>query len=408
MNKSHIRQIFLVPLVALLLLSTIPVSADDKDKDKNKSTARPASSKLDDKENPEKVGKRDINKHQINFYSVEKEIGIGQQLAGEVERQLKFVEDPVVTEYINRVGQNIVLNSDAKVPFTIKVVDSEEVNAFALPGGFFFVNKGLILAADNEAEVVGVMAHEIAHVAARHGTEQVSKGQLLQFGSIPLIFLGGVGGIAARSAANFALPLTFLKFSRGAETEADILGVQYTWASGYDPMAMVTFFEKLDSKEKKKPGTTAKLFSTHPTTGDRAQKVRQLISLFPQREEYILNTSDFNKIKSRLQAVASSRRSTLAGGPNGGDSGSRRPTLKRRRDDGNGGSGDIDADDQAPPEPRDRPTLKRRDGGQTDSQDDNTQDPPAADDNNNSSSPSPSNRPKLKRSGGGDQSDDNN
>lgn len=399
MNKSRTSWNLVFALVAILFLSILPTFAQDKNtkKDKN-STPTPTRSRLDEKENPEAVGKRDINKHQVNFYSIEKEVAIGQQLAADVERQLKFIEDPVVTEYINRVGQNIVLNSDAKVPFTIKVVDSEEVNAFALPGGFFFVNKGLILAADNEAEVVGVMAHEIAHVTARHGTEQASKGQLLQFGTIPLIFLGGIGGLATQSAANFLVPLTFLKFSRGAETEADVLGVQYTWASGYDPMSMVTFFEKLDQKEKKKPGALSKAFSTHPATGDRAVKVRGLISQFPQREEYVVNTSEFNVVKARLQAVSGPRR-TL--GDRGSDPGSRKPTLKRRRDDS--GGTDVDAPgDQQPAEPRNRPTLKRRDdqGNPTDVVDDDQ----SSTDNAPASSP---NRPKLKRASDKTDDDDN-
>ena len=137
-----------------------------------KPTSKPTAAKvqpLDEKENPEMIGKRNINKHQINFYSIDKEVGIGRQFAQEVDRSAKLVEDPIIVEYINKVGQNLVLHSDAKVPFTIKVIDADEVNAFALPGGFFYVNKGLILAADNEAELAGPMAHEIAHVAAEYG-----------------------------------------------------------------------------------------------------------------------------------------------------------------------------------------------------------------------------------------------
>lgn len=389
MLKSRPNRLFVLVLMAIMFLTTIPANAEDK-KAKNNSGAgsKPTSSKLDDKENPEKIGKRDINKRQINFYSAEKEVAIGQQLAQEVERTLKLVDDPVVNEYINRVGQNIVLNSDAKVPFTIRVIDSDEINAFALPGGFFFVNKGLILAADNESEIAGVMAHEIAHVAARHGTEQVSKGQLLQFGSIPLIFLGGPIGVLARTGANFALPLTFLKFSRGAENEADILGAQYAWASGYDPAGMVSMFEKLSAKEKNKPGTMAKIFSDHPATGDRADTVRKLIAQFPQREEYIVNTSDFLQVKARLQAFSGGNRNVAAG--QGGQGGDRsRPTLKRRRD------GDVNGDvdpASAPSEPKDRPTLKRRDSDPGQPQDEQKDDTPA---------PAPSGRPTLKRSDSG-------
>src|SRR5207247_984498 len=148
----------------------------------------------------ENIGNRNINKGSLNFFSLEKEIQLGRQLSADIERQVKLIDDPVINEYVNRVGQNLVRNSDAKVPFTIKVVESDEINAFALPGGFFYVNSGLILAADDEAELAGVMAHEIAHVAARHGTENESKGQIVQFATIPLIFMGGVPGYAIRQA----------------------------------------------------------------------------------------------------------------------------------------------------------------------------------------------------------------
>jgi predicted Zn-dependent protease len=253
-------------------------------------------SKLDDKNNPALIGKRDINKGSIQFYSIEKEVAIGRQLAAEVDRSSKIVNDPIVTEYVNRIAQNIVLHSDSKVPFTIKVIDAGDVNAFALPGGFLYVNRGLLEAADNEAEVAGVIAHEIAHVAARHGMEQASKGQLFNYLSIPLIFLGGIGGYAIQQGLGLAVPLTFLKFSRGAEKEADRLGAQYMWASGYDPNALITFFEKLQAKNKKKPGTLSKLFSTHPMTGDRITEVRELIAQFPERGEYQISSSEFTQV----------------------------------------------------------------------------------------------------------------
>src|SRR6516162_2386952 len=226
------------------------------------------------KKDPDAIGNRDVDKG-INFYSLEKEIALGKQLAQEVERQAKVVDDPIIAEYVNRVGQNLVRNSDAKVPFTIKVLDSEEVNAFALPGGFFFVNSGLMLKADCEAELAGVMAHEIAHVAARHGTKQATKGELINIASIPLIFMGGWTGYAIRQGAGLAIPMGFLTFSRGFESEADYLGLQYMYKAGYDPTAFVDFFEKIQSKEKKKPGTMSKVFSTHPMTDDRIKHSQQ-------------------------------------------------------------------------------------------------------------------------------------
>jgi predicted Zn-dependent protease len=307
---------------------------------------------LDDKNNPTLIGKRDINKGQLEFYSIEREVAIGRQLAAEVDRSSKFVTDPIISEYVNRVAQNIVLHSDSKVPFTIKVIDSDEVNAFALPGGFLYVNRGLLEAAENEAEVAGVLAHEIAHVAARHGVEQASKGELLNYVSIPLIFLGGWGGYIIRQVAGLAVPLTFLKFSRGAEKEADRLGAQYMWASGYDPNALITFFEKLQAKEKKKPGTLAKIFSTHPLNGDRITEVRELIGRFPDRGEYQVSTSEFSEVRSRLLSAGAASRAASR------EADARRPTLKRRpkttTDEGTSDS-----------ETSDRPVLKRRDSSES-------------------------------------------
>ncbi len=324
-------------------------------------------SPLSEIENPEMIGKRNINKLQINFYSFDKEVAIGRQFAQEVDRSAKLVEDPIIVEYINKVGQNLVLHSDAKVPFTIKVIDSDEINAFALPGGFFYVNKGLILTADNEAELAGPMAHEIAHVAARHGVEQASKGELVNWSSLPLIFLGGWGGFAVRQAASLAIPMGFLKFSRNAEYEADMLGVQYLWATGYDPHAMATFFEKLQSQEKKKPGTMARIFGTHPMVGDRITKVNALIARFPDRSEYTLNTSEFQQVKSRLISMTNARATGGRGGVGASEADSKRPTLKRRQPgqpdgtDPNAGP----AGDQDQKAPSERPTLRRKDGEST-------------------------------------------
>src|SRR6202789_3367755 len=263
----------------------------------------------DDKEkNPDAIGNRDVGKG-LNWYSMEKEIALGKQLAQEVERQAKIIDDPVISEYVNRVGQNLVRNSDAKVPFTIKVIDTEDVNAFALPGGFFFVNSGLILKADTEAELAGVMAHEIAHVAARHGTRQATRGTIAQLSTIPLIFLGGWTGYGIRQAASVLIPVGFLTFSREFEAEADMLGLQYMYKTGYDPEAFVDFFEKIESLEKKKPGTISKVFSTHPPTDARIVKAQQNIeTMLKERPEYVVNTSEFNDVKARLMAFHNKRK----------------------------------------------------------------------------------------------------
>src|ERR1700724_3303461 len=231
-----------------------------------KDTVNPKNSK----EDVEAIGNRSVGKG-INLYSLENEIALGKGLAQEVERSSKLIDDPVVTEYVNRVGQNLVRNSDARVPFTIKVIDSDEVNAFALPGGFFYVNSGLILRAQEESELAGVMAHEISHVTARHGTKQATKGDIMQLASIPaMIFIPYTwAGYAIYQGMNFMIPVTFLKFSRDAEREADYLGLQYMYKAGYDPNSFVSFFEKVTALEKKQPGSVPKIFATHPPTPDR-------------------------------------------------------------------------------------------------------------------------------------------
>jgi len=251
----------------------------------------------DKKKDPEEIGNRDVGKG-VNFYSLEKEIALGKQLAQEVERQAKIVDDPIIAEYVNRVGQNLVRNSDAKVPFTIKVLDSEEINAFALPGGFFFVNTGVLLNAESESEMAGGMGHEIAHVAARHSTRQATRGQIINYASIPLIFMGGWTGYAIRQGAGLAIPLGFLTFSRGFESEADFLGLQYLYKAGYDPTSFVDFFEKIQSKEKKKPGTISKVFATHPMTDDRIHNAQKNIQEYLKaKPEYVVTTSEFNDVK---------------------------------------------------------------------------------------------------------------
>ncbi|MDQ3804050.1 MAG: M48 family metallopeptidase [Acidobacteriota bacterium] len=307
--------------------------ANDKQAKEPQTVKASTNRTLSEKEDPRMIGKRKINGGLIASMSgsLEKEVNLGRQLAAQVDREAKFVDDPVITEYINRVGQNVVLHSDAKIPFTIKVIDSDEVNAFALPGGFFYVNKGLILAADNEAEVAGVMAHEIAHVAARHAMENQAKGMLAEIGLMAgSIFLGGLGGLLINQAAQFGALLGFMKFSRSAEEEADSLGVQYLWAAGYDPGAMSTMFEKLQAKNKKKPGTISKLFASHPQPPDRVEATRNLVGRFPDREEYVLSTSEFQRVKGRLLRLSNARASTAGDIGPGEDGAPGRPTLKRR------------------------------------------------------------------------------
>ena len=333
-------------------------AAQDKKSQKDAKTKAAAAKKpaKNAKDDPEAIGARDVGSG-VNFYSLEKEIALGKQLAMEVERSAKVIDDPVIAEYVNRVGQNIVRNSDAKVPFTIKVLDSEEVNAFALPGGFFFVNSGLVLKADNEAELAGVMAHEIAHVALRHGTKQATRGEIAQIGMIVASIATGYGwtGYAIRQAAGLAIPIGFLQFSKTMEKEADYMGLQYLYKSGYDPTAFVDFFEKIETMEKKKPGTMAKVFATHPMTDDRiVNSQREIQRILLAKPEYVLNTSEFNDVKNRL-AMLHGRRKVDTEDPN-------RPRLRRAPGSGNGPV-DQNPDGTTPKSDEDeRPTLKRRDG----------------------------------------------
>jgi predicted Zn-dependent protease len=315
---------------------------DKKDKDKEKKSAKNKHS--GGKDDVDAIGNRKVAGW--DWYSIESEIRMGKEYATQIEASLKLVTDPTINEYINRVGQNLVRNSDAKVPFTIKVVDSDVINAMALPGGFFYVNSGLILAADNEAELAGVMAHEIAHVAARHTTRQLTRYQFINYASLPLIFVGGGIGLAAREAAGIGIPMTFLKFSRGFEAEADYLGIQYMYKAGYDPNEFVNFFEKIQAQEKKKPGSMAKVFTDHPQTPDRITKSQEEIAtILPAKDQYIETTSEFNDMKARLAAIENRHKVDDNANPN-------KPSLRRGQSTA---SKDGDKKDD------DRPTLKRRD-----------------------------------------------
>jgi predicted Zn-dependent protease len=312
-----------------------------KDKDKKSREAKKHSGGKDD---VDAIGNRKVAGW--DWYSIESEIRMGKEYATQIESSLKLVTDPVINEYVNRVGQNLVRNSDAKVPFTIKVVDSDVINAMALPGGFFYVNSGLILAADNEAELAGVMAHEIAHVAARHTTRQLTRYQFINYASLPLIFVGGGIGLAAREAAGIGIPMTFLKFNRTFEAEADYLGIQYMYKAGYDPNEFVNFFEKIQAQEKKKPGSMAKVFADHPQTPDRISKSQEEIAtILPAKDQYIETTSEFNDMKARLAAIENRHKVDDANNPN-------KPSLRRGQASS---SKDGDKKDD------DRPTLKRRD-----------------------------------------------
>jgi len=302
------------------------------------------------KDDVDAIGNRGIGKRGLgDWYSTETEIKMGKQYAMMIEQTARMVTDPVINEYVNRIGQNLVRNSDAKVPFTIKVIDSDEINAFALPGGFFYVNSGLILAADEEAELAGVMAHEIAHVAARHQMQQMTRMQYANLATIPLIFVGSWGVYQAASLAiNLALPVTFMKFSRDFEKQADYLGVQYMYKAGYDPQAFISFFEKVEAKEKKNPNLFSKAFASHPPTPDRIERTQQEIrTILPTQPQYIVSTSEFDQIKARLASIQNRKKALPVGDTD-------RPTLRRTTADNS-----PDGTTQQPAD--DRPTLSKRD-----------------------------------------------
>jgi beta-barrel assembly-enhancing protease len=320
-------------LVAIALLSSSPAPAADK---KNK--------------DPDQIGNRNVGKG-VNVYSIDREIALGKGLALQMERQAKLIDDPVIAEWVNRIGQNLVRNSDAKLPLTVKMIDAEQVNAVTLPGGFIFVNSGLLLNAHTEAEFAGALAHEIGHVAARHGTRQASRAEIAQLATLPLILMGGWAGVGARQGVDLAIPVAFLQFSQAFEGEADTLGLQYMYKAGYDPAAVVDFFERLQALEGKSPNAVNKFFSDHPPTGKRVVEFQKNIQMYlRERPQYVVNTSEFNEVKARLMALQNRRKLDPQQDPG-------KPVLRTKP-----GSGSASPENKGSPSPNDddRPTIKRR------------------------------------------------
>jgi beta-barrel assembly-enhancing protease len=292
----------------------------------------------DKKKDPTAIGERKVSSG-LNLYSLEKEIALGKQLSIEVQKQARIVDDPIVSEYLNRLGQNLVRNSDVTFPVSFTLIDADEINAFTLPGGFIFVNTGVFRLSDNEAELASVLAHELGHAAARHATRQASRDQMISLGTIPLSIMGGIPGLVARQAASLVAPMAFFHFSRAFETEADLLGIQYLWKSGYDPNASVDMFERVESTEKKQPGSVSKLFRTHPLTPDRIDQTQKNIAeLLPGQKEYVINTSEYEAVRERLASLTAQRKEDPKE--------ANRPTLRRNL------TGQPDETD-------DRPTVRR-------------------------------------------------
>jgi beta-barrel assembly-enhancing protease len=317
-------------ILGLIALFAIPCVAADKEKD------------------PDEIGNRDVGKG-VNFYSLAQEMAMGRQLAIEVQKQARMVDDPILGEYINRLGQNLARNSDAKIPISFQIIDSDAVNAFTLPGGFVFVNSGLIRLAQTEAELAGAMAHEIGHVAARHSTRQQSREEIARLATIPLVMLGGWTGFAVREGSGLGIPLAFLSFSRAFEGEADMLGLEYMYKAGYDPTASIDIFERIESLEKQRPGAVAKVFATHPMTGDRIKAAQKNINeILPAKAEYVVNTSEFNEMHGRMVAQHQQRKRESADPT--------KPSLHQAT----GSQKPIDNPQASENDPDDRPVLQRR------------------------------------------------
>ncbi len=329
-----------IPKVALMLLAALSW------------VSQPAVA--DKKNDVGEVGNRRVAHRSI--ISQEKEIAFGKEYATEIEHSAKLLKDPVINEYVNRVAQNLARNSDLTIPLTVRVIDSPEINAFALPGGFLFVNTGLLLAADEEDQVAGVIAHEIAHVAARHWASQMTKMTIAQYAMLPLIFVPMSAAVyyGVIEAYMNGVPLAFLKFNRSLEAEADYLGIQYMYKAGYDPNSYVAFFGKIIEQDRRSPGSIPSVFASHPPTPDRIVKSEEEIKeVLPKRDQYLVSTSEFDDVKARLQMVISNRRraesqkpgqptlrkrettsktDTTQSGDKGKDQGEDKPPVLRRRD----------------------------------------------------------------------------
>jgi predicted Zn-dependent protease len=234
---------------------------------------------------------------------------MGKLYADAINQSARFVTDPTVTDYVNRVGQKIVVNSDCKMPFTIRVIDSPQINAFSLPGGYLYVYAGLIQNAANEAELAGVMAHEIAHVCAHHAAREMTRLNYAQFGAIPLVMAGGWSGVALAGGADVAVPAAYVRFSRAFEAEADYLGVQYMYLAGYDPQALIAYFERVQALAASKPGAIAREFAGHSATSERIARIRsEIVRILPPREEHPVDAVELDAVKMRLAKIEKQRR----------------------------------------------------------------------------------------------------
>ena len=240
-----------------------------------------------------------VNKGQFNMVSLQEEWQLGAQLEQDIARELTLVRDPAALAYLNRMGQRIVAQTElAQAPWEFHIVADPQINAFNIPGGHVYVNTGLVAATDNAAELAGVIAHEASHGVSRHGTEMLSRAQLVNIGAS--LVLGPRPAWYTQILAQVVGAGYFAKYGRDAEREADHLGVIYMYNAGYDPHGMVTMFQELLSRRKSQPGSVETFFSSHPITEERIQTSRAQIEQLPPRPNLITNDAEFAGFRQRL------------------------------------------------------------------------------------------------------------
>lgn len=240
-----------------------------------------------------------LDRQESIFISSQQEVSIGEQATQQIEKENKILNNPALTQYVNNIGQNLAnvcFRKDIKYHF--KIIDSDVINAFALPGGFIYIYGGALVSMDNEAQLAAVLAHEIGHVAARHGVKQLQKSQAYSI-LASILLKNEKEGI--QKLSNITANLVFLGYSRKAEFEADELGTHFTYQAGYDPKGMLEFFEKLKQKEKDEPSKLEILIRTHPSTLDRINNSKSQISSLPEKPNLIRNEAKFKAMTKSLE-----------------------------------------------------------------------------------------------------------
>ncbi len=238
---------------------------------------------------------------QINLISEQEELAMGAEFAAELEKELTFLDDPEIVGYIDDLGQSLArVSRRSHIPYTFRVVDTDEVNAFAVPGGYLFVNRGLIEAAENESELAGVLGHEIGHVVGKHSARQLSQQYGLSI--IAAMALGENPGMVAQLTAQIVSTGALTRYSRDMESEADAYGVQELYDAGIDPTGLATFFDKLEEmRGGGGGGSLEQFFSTHPDPGARSGAVRSQIAALPAKPGLRADSERFHRVKEKVK-----------------------------------------------------------------------------------------------------------